>query len=84
MLVKYIVVDISQRHIPFLLFLLLSSSCLVGLVFILRKNDFFLLIQDYGEVIVSGDFFASPYKLVPHITHKEAPQYSALDRSRDS
>ena len=52
-------------------------------MFILRKNDFFLLIQDYGEVIVSGDFFASPYKLVPHITHKEAPQYSALDRSRD-
>ena len=44
---------------------------------------FFLLIQDYGEVIVSGDFFASPQKLVPQITQKEAPQYSALDRSRD-
>ena len=50
----------SLRDIPFLLFLLLFSSCLVGLVIILRKNYVFLLIQDYGEVIVSGDFFASP------------------------
>ena len=82
MLVKYIVVDISQRHtlssLPPSLFFLFSRS---GDHF--EKKRCFLLIQDYGEVIVSGDFFASPYKLVRHITHKEAPQYSALDRSRD-
>ena len=60
MLVKYIVVDISQRHtlssLPPSLFFLFSRS---GDHFE-EKMVFFLLIQDYGEVIVSGDFFASP------------------------